>query len=546
MQGTPTRLRRAARLTALAAVAVGSLTATAAASAAPTLTVTPVRGLADGQVVTVSGTGYTTTEPNVYLGEVAVDGATVTADTSVFRWVHNSSTTAKMETDGSFSTTLTLKSSLSSGTIDCAAVQCKIAVWPAHTNPSVDSIIASQDLSFGPSIAVTPQSGIPAAGATLAVNGAGFDPAVNADGVYVAQAATVGGTRLYADTKWVSPTGAGGPILATDGTFSTTISAVAAGSFSVDGRGTGVTTVDCRDAATPCSIVTWAAHTDAISAWRTSQPLAFLADDVDPGTGGGGSDGGTATPSVSISPTSGLSNSAPTTISVSGSGFDPTARSAQGIYVMYGPLTATAQNQFYAAKWVAPGNAAGSDTDTMSASGTFSTALTVAPTYTDGTGAFVNCTVVQCAVRTVAAHGNPDRSQDTTTNIGFAGDPVASQPDTPVTTPDLVPDAPSTAPSTAGTASAGALVGPKLSRVAVGKKGKVALTVSEPSTVTLTVRRKVGKRYVVVKTITVNAKKAGAVSANLKLAKKGLYRVTIRAKGANGATKTVVKSVRVG
>ena len=63
---------------------------------------------------------------------------------------------------------------------------------------------------------------------------------------------------------------------------------------------------------------------------------------------------------------------------------------------------------------------------------------------------------------------------------------------------------------------------------------------------TFTVKRLVGKAYRSVKTVKVSTRKAGQVKANLKIARKGLYRITIQAKGANGATKTVVKSLRVG
>jgi hypothetical protein len=567
MQGLPTRLRRVARISALAVA--GSLAATAAASAAtPAVTVTPSVGLASGQSVTVAGTGFdVAVDPNgAYVAEGAiVDGVLVYTGA---KWIApttapgSAGSSGVMNADGSFSVPFTVASSGSwtvrSGqtvggvvqtgtrTVDCSVVTCSIITWSAHTPTVAPSFSTSTPLSFGPSTVVTPHSDIPAAGGNLAVTGAGFDPTVNPNGLYVAESAVIAGARLYSSAvKWIAPTtapGAGGAngTLNTDGTFSTTLDVVASGTFD-NGRGGGATTVDCRHAATPCTIYTWAAHTDAIAAWRTTQPLTFLADVVDPGSGGG--------PAIAVSPTSGLSTAGPTTVSVSGSGFDPVKNEGFGVYVMYGPVGATQQSQFYSAKWVAPGNAPGAGTDTMSSTGTFATTVDVVPSYTDGTGTFVNCTVVQCAVSTIAAHqyGATDRSQDTRQNITFAG-AVASQADAPVTAPDLVPEvAPTTAPSTTGTPNAaGPLVGPKVTKVVVGKQGKASLKVSEPSTVTFTVRKKVGKKYVVVKTITVTAKTAGTVNANLKITKKGLYRITMQAKGPNGGTKTVVKSLRVG
>jgi hypothetical protein len=454
-----------------------------------------------------------------------------------------------MSAEGSFSTTLDV---VGSGTftvrggqgapapatrqVDCAVTACAVISWSAHSAAVAPSFATTTPIGFGPSIRVTPQTDLPATGANVTVTGAGFDPADNANGVYVAQSAVVDGTRLFgAAQQWVSPSGAGGPVLNDDGTFTTTLAPVAVGPF-VSAPGAPATTVDCRT--TACTVYTWAAHADAVPAWRTSQPLTFLAGGVDPGTDPGTPSAGT--PSLSASPVSGLSITDPTTVTVTGSGYDPTARQGEGVYVAFGPLGATAQTAFQTSKWIHPGATPSAGQDVMTATGTFATTLTISPTF----GA-TNCTVIACAIQTFSAHGNADRSQDKAIAVSFAGT-AASTPEAPTTT-SLVPDAaPTSAPSTTGSAASGTpLVGPKVTKVAVGKRGKVALSVSAPSSVTFTVRRKVGRKYVVVKTVTVSVKRAGAVTANLKITKQGLYRISMQAKGADGGTKTVVKSLRV-
>jgi hypothetical protein len=549
----PSRLRRPARLAAIAALAVsGSLAATSAANAAPALTVSTANG-AGGSVV-VSGTDFAQSynaggrvTAGFYLAQGVVSGGTVELGTAS-KWISagNAATSGRdaLATDGSFSTTLPVATTLDGGAVDCKVTTCEVVTWPAQSNPVEGTLIARATLAFGPSLVVTPTS--VTAPDAVAVTGSGFATSYDAGGrvtagFSVVQAALSGGSVTYntADggSKWLNPANtaptAGQDKLQSDGSFSTTLPSVA----TLDGGN-----IDCSVAG-KCFFMAWPAQSNPTLAnmivLSSPTTVAAAVPPSDPGTGGGG---GGSSPSVSASPTSGLSTAGPTTVSVTGSGFSPAANTGVGIYVMYGPVTATLQSQFYASKWIAAGNAVAADTDAMSGSGTFATTLAVAPAYTDGSGTFVNCTVVQCAIRTIAAHqyGATDRSQDTSTAISFAGDPVASQPDAPVTAPDLVP---TTAPTTA--ANATTLVGPKLTKVAVGQRGKVSMRVSEPSTVTFTVRRKVGKHYVVVKTVAVTAKTAGAISANLKITKKGLYRITVQAKGSDGATKTVVKSLRV-
>lgn len=142
-----------------------------------------------------------------------------------------------------------------------------------------------------------------------------------------------------------------------------------------------------------------------------------------------------AGPGVTVSPTSGLDPAAKATLKVSGSGFNATGNNKFGVYVAFGPKNAdyaTNASAFLAAMWVHPG-ASGGEQAEMTADGRFSTTLSgITAQYTDGSGKAVNCLVTLCYVITIAAHGLPDRSQDTFTPITFA---TAASPTTAPTKP---------------------------------------------------------------------------------------------------------------
>ncbi|TYK44399.1 hypothetical protein [Actinomadura decatromicini] len=126
--------------------------------------------------------------------------------------------------------------------------------------------------------------------------------------------------------------------------------------------------------------------------------------------------------SVRVSPSSGL-DPAGQTVAVRGSGFDPARNNRFGVYVVFGPRGsdwATNSNAYLSATWVHPGGSGGGQAP-MSASGGFSVSLTVKAKYTDGDGRKVDCLKTPCYVITMAAHGAPDRSQDTFTPITFKG-----------------------------------------------------------------------------------------------------------------------------
>lgn len=157
-----------------------------------------------------------------------------------------------------------------------------------------------------------------------------------------------------------------------------------------------------------------AAFNGFYAAGETLDPLSFTAL-----TAGGGEPGA---PSVTVDPATGV-DPAGATISVAGSGFDPEANTAAGIYVSFGPKVDehwTNAGVLQVTKWVNATNTPTDARDTMNPDGSFSTTLPISARYTDRNGNAVDCTVTQCYVITFAARGSADRSQDTFTPVSFA------------------------------------------------------------------------------------------------------------------------------
>ena len=128
-------------------------------------------------------------------------------------------------------------------------------------------------------------------------------------------------------------------------------------------------------------------------------------------------------PTTGVTPTTGL-NPDGQEVTIHGSGFNPTANNGFGIYVAFGPKGddyATNAGAYGATKWVHTGATPSATQDVMNSDGTFDTTLNVQATYTDGSGEEVNCLTTQCYIVTIAAHGVPDRSQDTFTPLTFVG-----------------------------------------------------------------------------------------------------------------------------
>ncbi|NBM14373.1 enediyne antibiotic chromoprotein [Streptomyces sp. GC420] len=131
------RLTKAGMLGAAAAAALAF--SAAPASAAPAVTASPSTGLADGQAVTVTGTGYPAGT------EIAVSQCrenTTCTDTLA---------TATVGADGSFTARYTVKKAFtatdwntgSTVTVDCAVQQCRLVAYHEATGP------VGTDISFG-------------------------------------------------------------------------------------------------------------------------------------------------------------------------------------------------------------------------------------------------------------------------------------------------------------------------------------------------------------------------------------------------------------
>ena len=136
-------------------------------------------------------------------------------------------------------------------------------------------------------------------------------------------------------------------------------------------------------------------------------------------------------PAVVVTPSSGLDPTGDS-VHIAGSGFLP---AEPGIYVVFGPgdLSQPWQEDpgtFPSAVWVHPGGAGGAQQAELRPDGSFDTDLSVAAIA----GAQTH------GIYTFAAHGSPDRTQDTTTVITFAEGPTS----TPTSPPTSVP--PTTGP----------------------------------------------------------------------------------------------------
>lgn len=133
-------------------------------------------------------------------------------------------------------------------------------------------------------------------------------------------------------------------------------------------------------------------------------------------------DGDASGPSLAVSRTTGL-DAAGATVTVTGSGFDPVGNRAAGVYVALGPQRDgiwTDASLLAGAVWVHPGAPNAGAQAPMADDGSFQVTLSgLLAAYGEGASA-VDCLTEQCGVITFAAHGSPDRSQDTFTPVSFA------------------------------------------------------------------------------------------------------------------------------
>jgi hypothetical protein len=541
-------LTRSLRRVALGALALPLLGASTAL-AAPSIQATPTIGLDPSVTTPVTVTGSeiplsTGTPPGtgLYAAQIAiVDGAyyALHGNAKLIK-TNPTGTQVKLEDDGSFTTTVDVVGGWTAGStaVDCTAADtaCFVASWPAHGNPNEGNIIDAVPLSFGDlKLSVAPATDLED-GQTVTVEGANIPLGTGTPpgtGLYAAQIAIVDGSTYYAhnaNAKLITanPTTETQVKLQDDGSFTTAVTAVK--SFT-----SGGTTVDCTAADTACFIASWPAHGVPTAGNILGKVAISFRADPAPGPGADPefpADGAT----LSVAPSAGLPVDGPTTVTVTGTGY-PT--DAPGLYVVYGPLAGTTDQSAYhpAAKFI-PSSAI--------PSGSFSTTLTVEPTYANGNGQVVNCTVVQCYVRTFRAHGTPDPAGAWSRAVPIS---FASSVATPERDQSQAPDAPPPTgepPSTGDTGQAALPApAPNVSRLRVRDDGRVSLRVDEPSTVTFVIRRKVGKRWKVVERVEVKMD-AGELSRKLPIKRAGRYRVTVTAVGESGArSEPIVKTVRV-
>lgn len=137
------RVRAAALALTMAGLgAIGIATSTAAGAASPAITVTPSTGLANGQTVTVHGTGYDPNVHNINVIECPVAGAGQNSCN-----VNGAKLFQSTDASGSFTVSLAVVSTV--GGTDCTKAQCMI---DGHEGTSATSgNDASVILQFGSS-----------------------------------------------------------------------------------------------------------------------------------------------------------------------------------------------------------------------------------------------------------------------------------------------------------------------------------------------------------------------------------------------------------
>lgn len=243
-------------------------------------------------------------------------------------------------------------------------------------------------------------------------------------------------------------------------------------------------------------------------------------------------------PNVTVTPAADI-NPLGQTLTVSGTDASTTT---QGLYIFLSPANAAATDtnaapsgrSLNAFRWL---NQAGIDDTT----GAFSTTIVASSPFLTG-GGEVDCALVPCVVRTIAAHYADDRTQDTTTPVTFAAPVTTTTPTETVTaTPTETASPTSTATVTATPTPTDTTPATKAKASKVkAMRSRITFTLSKKATVKVTIKR--GKKTV--RTVSFKGKKGRNV-IKLKKGKwlrKGKYKVTLAPKG--GTKKTVAVRVK--
>ncbi|MDO5731756.1 neocarzinostatin apoprotein domain-containing protein [Corynebacterium sphenisci] len=415
----------------------------------PAMDLSKSTGLADGETITVTGTGYRP-DDGVYIAQ------TIERPKAGFPQTYGEAVKVTPDEDGSF--TAKLPVNVVFGEVDCRKTDCYVGSFTAFPNLVDRSQDVWKPISFaagakpaagtgaagagdsgpaaaggargdsatstsssGARVTVRPVSGLTPAGDTVRVVGRGFKTAGN--GIYVglvdvARFSPINRDAFAPGTVWVARNN---NKLKEDGSFAIDLP--------VQAR---FNDTDCTKV--ECAVYTFAAHGSPDRSQDTSTPVTFAAGPAGAGDSGGGAGSGTGADSdagtdsgasgasgtgtasntsgvsVSATPTTGL-NPAGDTVTVSGSGFKT---GEPGIYVGIAAddnFSPTNQDAFGPDTiWVAEKNGR------MSSDGSFTVSLPVQAKFGS-----TDCLTQRCSIFTFAAHGSSDRSQDTATPVGFTG-----------------------------------------------------------------------------------------------------------------------------
>ncbi|HEV7719630.1 MAG TPA: hypothetical protein VGO60_00010, partial [Iamia sp.] len=278
--------------------AVGTGTGTGTGASGQTLTVTPVDDLDPaGDTVTVTGAGFdadagfATATEGLYVAfcvdtgaavapSPCVGGVDIAGTTGSSRWVTNNpfpgTPSVAIGADGSFTTTITVQQA--DEFVDCAALpagqECKVVVRMDHRAAGDRTQDVKVPVTFGAgepepataAITVDPATNLDPDGGDVTVTGTGFP--TTAPGLYVVYGPAPENTTdatMYGAQAFV-PSSA----IESDGSFTTTVSGVAAAYTGVDGHdydfaGGGGVVSTLRAQGTP----------DPAGAWATSVPVTF-------------------------------------------------------------------------------------------------------------------------------------------------------------------------------------------------------------------------------------------------------------------------------
>lgn len=371
----------AAALAALLAAAGVTAGASPAVAATTGPAVSAPEVPAAGGTITVTGSGFATDAPGIYLGvgPAGLPGfyqgsSSMLPSETVWVALGNpevgsgTTRTSPMNADGSFAVSVTIPAA-STGT-PAYAVYTSKAHGQGFADPSQNTVTPLAYAAPEPastSVALTTSAATVAQGASLTL------------------------------TATVSPV-ADGTIEFRDGGASLGSKPTAAGSAALSTTALTPGTHTITAAFTPSDTAAYAASTSAASTVTVTA---------------------TPTPSVTVTPSTAL-NPEGASLAVSGTGF---ATTGPGFYLGVGPKSATSDPNWYrtaahfqAVKWA---TVAGSYGVTIQPDGSFSATLANVKAVFASNGRAVDCRTEECGLFTFAAHGSADRGQDTYAPISF-------------------------------------------------------------------------------------------------------------------------------